>query len=68
MGRQDGGQVISLGTTCETRYRALHEIMHALGFLHEQSRPDRDEYVKILYWNIEDGKMIMKITKEHIVD
>jgi hypothetical protein len=57
VGRQDGGQVISLGTTCETRYRALHEIMHALGFLHEHSRPDRDQYIKILHWNIEDGKL-----------
>ena len=57
VGRQDGGQVISLGTTCEARYRALHEIMHALGFLHEHSRPDRDQYVKILHWNIEDGKL-----------
>ena len=55
VGRQDGGQVISLGTTCETQYRALHEIMHALGFLHEHSRPDRDDFVKILHWNIEDG-------------
>uniref|UniRef100_A0A182MN16 Metalloendopeptidase n=1 Tax=Anopheles culicifacies TaxID=139723 RepID=A0A182MN16_9DIPT len=33
----------------------MHEMMHALGFLHEQNREDRDDWVKILYENIKSG-------------
>ena len=32
---------------CEAGNTPLHEVMHALGFWHEQQRPDRDEFVTI---------------------
>lgn len=38
--------------------KVCHLIGHVLGFFHEQSRPDREDYVKINYMNIQPTKII----------
>lgn len=51
----DAGDVLNLGPGCEVKGIAVHELGHILGMDHEQSRPDRDEYIKILYDHIKPG-------------
>ncbi|XP_028402560.1 zinc metalloproteinase nas-15-like [Dendronephthya gigantea] len=48
-------QDISIGIGCNFKSTIVHEFLHALGFWHEQSRPDRDDYVTILWQNIRRG-------------
>lgn len=48
-------QHISIGDGCETLATVVHEIGHAVGFLHEQSRADRNRFVVVNYGNILEG-------------
>lgn len=48
---------VSLTQKCLTLSGAIqHEILHVLGIWHEQSRPDRDEFIEILWDNIQPGQ------------
>ncbi|GMT36550.1 hypothetical protein PFISCL1PPCAC_27847, partial [Pristionchus fissidentatus] len=52
VGMQGGRQNLSIGKGCFEKGIVIHELMHAVGFFHEQSRADRDSYVTIHYENI----------------
>jgi hypothetical protein len=51
IGRIGGAQTINI-FNWDVPFIIVHEIMHALGIYHEQSRPDRDAYVQINSGNI----------------
>jgi Astacin (Peptidase family M12A) len=54
LGRTGGMQEISLNRkTCMEKGIIMHELLHALGYIHMHSRPDRDKYVKIQWNNIQ---------------
>ncbi|XP_012733773.2 high choriolytic enzyme 1 [Fundulus heteroclitus] len=53
LGSRGGRQTLSLqNPDCMQIGVISHEFMHALGFVHEQSRFDRDNYVTIMWPNI----------------
>jgi len=52
LGRAGGNQPIYISPQCGTN-EVMHEIMHALGFVHEHSRADRDKYLEVIWPNID---------------
>ncbi|KAL0867876.1 hypothetical protein ABMA27_008566 [Loxostege sticticalis] len=50
-----GVQMVVFGYDCLSQGEIIHEVMHQLGFSHEHTRPDRDQYITILWNNIKPG-------------
>ena len=61
MGRKGGEQYLSLGMPHQSCYNhvgvVIHDLGHAIGFFHEQSRTDRDQYVRIEWDNIKPSAL-----------
>lgn len=59
VGKIGGAQYLTLQHTstgsCLYKGTIVHELCHAIGQWHEQSRPDRDNYVTVNYENIISG-------------
>lgn len=58
IGRQGGKQIIRLTASSNLQAStAVHEIGHAIGMFHEQSRADRDNYINVNWSNIKPDKV-----------
>ncbi|XP_044866760.1 meprin A subunit alpha isoform X1 [Mauremys mutica] len=56
VGDRQTGQNLSIGQRCDHKAIVEHELLHAMGFYHEQSRTDRDDYVNIWWDEILPGQ------------
>jgi len=57
IGRKGGRQYINLEQNCVRLGTFEHEILHALGMIHEHSRPDRDQFIKVKYENVKPSDL-----------
>lgn len=53
LGKVGGKQPLWISGGCGVT-EIIHEIMHALGFIHEQNRSDRDRFVEVMWDNIQE--------------
>uniref|UniRef100_A0AAR2KCV0 Metalloendopeptidase n=1 Tax=Pygocentrus nattereri TaxID=42514 RepID=A0AAR2KCV0_PYGNA len=57
VGRRGYAQTVSLDRNgCIYHNTVQHELLHALGFNHEQTRNDRDNHIRVVWENIIDSK------------
>lgn len=57
VGMKSDGQIVNLGSEkCRQHGVVIHELMHAIGFYHQQSASNRDDFIKIHWDNIRRGR------------
>ncbi|RWS18307.1 hypothetical protein B4U80_10079, partial [Leptotrombidium deliense] len=52
VGRMGGQQLVKMQGDCVRESAMTHELLHAVGFGHENQRPDATQYITINYQNI----------------
>ena len=69
-GAPSGWQMVALADNCDglTESTVHHEVMHALGFPHEHSRPDRDQFLNLDYGTIRDPDQFEKVKMHYWTD
>ena len=55
-GKSGGKQNLSLGKGCGKKGVVIHELLHALGMMHEHCRADRDQFIRINFDNIKPSE------------
>ena len=55
-GKSGSKQPLSLGKGCTTKGVVIHELLHALGMMHEHCRADRDQFIRINFKNVRPSK------------
>jgi Astacin (Peptidase family M12A) len=75
VGREGGEQLIQLvndtvGVECFRIGSVLHEMMHAIGFHHMHKTPERDDFIKIIYENVDENyiEKLAKFDDEDLTD
>ena len=58
VGRTGGQQFVNMQPFC---FPTIHEIIHALGFGHEEVRRDRDYYMAFNWTNVAPGNRLYSI-------
>lgn len=61
VGKIGGWQPIFIGSGC-SKSSIIHEILHAVGFIHEHQRVDRDDHI-IVHWENIQKDMLFNFTK-----
>ena len=46
---------LSIDDGCIVEHIVIHELLHTLMLHHEHNRPDRDDWIRILKYNIKEG-------------
>jgi hypothetical protein len=54
VGMVGGEQFINI-SSWGTQFTIVHELLHCLGFYHEQERPDRDNFIQVNCANVQGG-------------